>query len=194
MSVLEFRRGAARRVAVLGIVLSTSLCLPAFALDPAIDIDQYAHTAWRIREGFVGGTINAFAQTPDGYLWLGTDVGLYRFDGVKTVLWQPPDGQPLPNTWIRALLATREGPLFVGTLTGLVSFKGRERRSYPDVGPRGINALLEDRDGNVWVGVQELPPAAQLCSIRRGETRCEVQNADLRGFVGALYEDSGGRL
>ena len=63
----------------------------AVALDPALDIGQYAHTAWKIRDGFSKGSIiNAFAQASDGYLWLGSAVGLLRFDGVRAVPWQPP--------------------------------------------------------------------------------------------------------
>ena len=57
----------------------------AFALNPALDISQYAHTAWRIREGFSKGRITSIAQTPDGYLWLGTEFGLLHFDGVRSV-------------------------------------------------------------------------------------------------------------
>jgi ligand-binding sensor domain-containing protein len=51
-----------------------------------------------VREGFVKGAINAIAQTPDGYLWLGTEFGLIRFDGVRPVTWQPPAGQRLPSS------------------------------------------------------------------------------------------------
>jgi hypothetical protein len=60
-------------------------CARARALDAALDVDQYAHTAWKAREGFIRGTVHAMAQTPDGYLWLGTDFGLTRFDGVRNV-------------------------------------------------------------------------------------------------------------
>jgi len=59
----------------------------AFALNPALDVSQYAHTAWKIRDGFAKGSILSIAQTPDGYLWLGTAFGLYRFDGVRNALW-----------------------------------------------------------------------------------------------------------
>jgi ligand-binding sensor domain-containing protein len=52
---------------------------------PGLDVSQYAHTAWKIREGFTKGFIYAIAQTPDGYLWLGTEFGLLRFDGVRNV-------------------------------------------------------------------------------------------------------------
>ena len=78
----------ARGLIALGIAL---VCGPsASALDPALDVSQYAHTAWIFREGFAQGRVNAIAQTPDGYLWLGTEFGLLRFDGVRSVPWRPP--------------------------------------------------------------------------------------------------------
>jgi PAS domain S-box-containing protein len=61
----------------LAVLLARCPCV--FALDPSLAISQYGHTAWTIREGFFKGTINAIAQTPDGYLWLGTEFGLLRF-------------------------------------------------------------------------------------------------------------------
>src|SRR5262245_4731835 len=76
----------------------------AFALSPALDISQYARTAWRISEGLIGSAVLAIAQTPDGYLWLGTDSGLLRFDGVRASPWQPPRGERLPGADITKLL------------------------------------------------------------------------------------------
>ena len=104
----------------LGIAL---VCGPtASALDPALDINQYAHTAWLVREGLAQGRVNAIAQTPDGYLWLGTEFGLLRFDGVRSVPWQPPGNERLPDNWIRTLLAAPDGTLWIGTLRGLASW------------------------------------------------------------------------
>src|ERR1700680_4955809 len=98
-----------RAVIALGILLACCPC--ASALNPSLDINQYAHTAWSVREGFFKGIINAIAQTPDGYLWLGTEFGLLRFDGVRSVPWQPPAGQHFHSNYIRSLLATRDGRL-----------------------------------------------------------------------------------
>ena len=50
------------------------------------------HKAWTIREGFFKSKTLCIAQTPDGYLWIGTDSGLVRFDGVRIVEWQPARG------------------------------------------------------------------------------------------------------
>ena len=77
-----------RRAAIfLGILLAYCPCV--LALDPSLDVSQYAHTAWKVSEGFSKGVIFSIAQTPDGYLWLGTEFGLLRFDGVRNTEWQP---------------------------------------------------------------------------------------------------------
>src|SRR6267378_6527019 len=92
------------------------LCPPdACALEPALDVSQYAHTSWKIRDGFSKGSISSIAQTPDGYLWLGTQFGLLRFDGVKNVPWRPPPDQQLPSDTIMGLLVARDGTLWIGT-------------------------------------------------------------------------------
>src|ERR1700746_2941637 len=121
-------------------------CCPfAFALNPAVDVSQYAHTAWRIREGFSKGVIHSIAQAPDGYLWLGTEFGLLRFDGVRAVPWQPPGGGQLPNNIIPDLLVARNGTLWIGTLKGLASWKDGKLRRYPEVAGL-LNFFLEDRE------------------------------------------------
>src|SRR5271166_2208722 len=74
-------------VALMTLGALNALCWsPALAaLDPSLDISQYGHTAWTSRNGFLSGAVYTIAQTPDGYLWLGTQTGLYRFDGVRAV-------------------------------------------------------------------------------------------------------------
>src|SRR6201993_2344786 len=104
-----------RRAGMLASIL-LACCACAFASAPSLDISQYAHTAWRVRDGFFKSGINAIAQTPDGYLWLGTEFGLLRFDGVKAVPWQPLAGGQLPSTHISKLLVSRDGTLWIGTL------------------------------------------------------------------------------
>src|SRR5260370_41723260 len=94
---------------VIGLGVLVASCRCAFALDPSLDISQYAHTAWRIREGSFKGVIQAIAQTPDGYLWLGTEFGLLRFDGGKNVPGQPPTGERLANNDIQSPPCARGG-------------------------------------------------------------------------------------
>src|SRR5580693_8068718 len=113
---------AMRAILALGILLAW---VPrAYALDPSLSVSQYAHTAWKVREGFTQGTIRTIAQTPDGYIWLGTGFGLFRFDGVRAEHWQPPlSGEQLPNDFILCLHVARDGTLWIGTYEGLVSWR-----------------------------------------------------------------------
>src|SRR5262245_39415371 len=125
----------------------TLMCAPtASALDPALDVNQYAHKAWIYREGFAPGQITAIAQTPDGYLWLGTEFGLLRFDGVKNSPWQPPK-QQLPSNYIFSLLATHDGALWIGTTKGLASWKDGKLTLYAEMAGQNIFKILEDHEG-----------------------------------------------
>src|SRR5688500_227424 len=85
----------------LAAVLTTWLP-PASA--QSLDLNQYLHTTWRVRETFPVGRVGVIAQTTDGYLWLGSTIGMVRFDGVRAVRWRPPEDQPLPSEMILDLV------------------------------------------------------------------------------------------
>jgi signal transduction histidine kinase/ligand-binding sensor domain-containing protein len=144
-------------------ILLAGACIFAAALSKAQQVfeqtdhslsGQY-HKGWTIREG-VPGSIWDIAQDNDGFIWLGTASGLYRFDGVSFERFTPPKGQQLvggPEAPILSLLAPREGGLWVGYQFGGASFiKGRTITNYP---PRSIlshsmNNMAEDATGNIW--------------------------------------------
>jgi ligand-binding sensor domain-containing protein len=73
-----------------GILIVLACCRCACALNPSLDINQYAHTSWTTRDGALGGRIESIAQTPDGHIWVGAGSGLLRFDGIRFTPWQPP--------------------------------------------------------------------------------------------------------
>src|SRR5215469_1623113 len=100
-----------RAQSFVALVSLVAWCACALALDPTLDISQYSHTSWKVRDGFTKGRIQSIAQTPDGYLWFGTEFGLVRFDGVRTAPFQPPPGQDLPSKFVGGLLASRDGTL-----------------------------------------------------------------------------------
>ena len=161
----------------------------ALALDPSLDVSQYAHTAWRIRDGFTRGPIYAIAQTPDGYLWLGTEFGLVRFDGVRAVPWQPA-GEHLPSSFITALLVARDGTLWIGTLKGVASCKDGKLTQHPELAGQMVSRFLQDRDGTVWFGTY-MP--GRLCALQSGKVQCEGNESFGRG-ISAVYEDHLGNL
>ncbi|HTZ57220.1 MAG TPA: two-component regulator propeller domain-containing protein, partial [Acidobacteriaceae bacterium] len=169
-------------------LLASSVC--AFALDPSLDVSQYAHTAWKIREGFTKGTIFSVAQTPDGFLWLGTEFGLVRFDGVQAIPWLPPVGEHLPSNWINTLLVARDGTLWIATEKGLASWKDSKLTVYPEVAGHVVTSLLQDSEGTLWVGVRN---PGMLCVVRVAKMQC--YGAGSFGWsVAALYEDHKGNL
>ena len=168
-------------------------CPSAFALNPALDVSQYAHTSWKIRDGFLKSPIRGIAQTPDGYLWLGTETGLFRFDGVRPVPWQPPPDQHLPDNFIWSLLAARDGTLWIGTSKGLASWKDANLTEYPELAGQYIFKIVEDREGTVWAAGFGVP-IGSLSAIRNGSVERYAADGALGRGVVSLYEDSKGDL
>ena len=185
---METRQNAA---IVLAIVLAGCAC--CFALNPSLDVSQYAHTAWKHSEQLSRGIIFSIAQTPDGYLWLGTEFGLLRFDGLGATPWQPPVGDALPKGEVRTLRVARDGRLWIGTVSGLASWKDGKLTHYPELDGYEVQALLEDREGAIWVGGWETN-AGKLCTIQSGRTECYGEDGRFGSGVTALYEDSRGNL
>ncbi len=185
----------ARRLSIVApaIVLAYMLlasCPSAFGLNPALDVSQYAHTSWKIRDGFFKGQITSIAQTPDAYLWLGTEFGLLRFDGVRTVPWQPAPDQQLPSNFISKVLVSRDGTLWIGTSKGLVSWKHGKLTQYVELAGSYIFQLLEKQEGSIWVA----GTGQRLCAIRNGGVDCYGDNGRFGRAVFDLYEDSKSNL
>jgi ligand-binding sensor domain-containing protein/signal transduction histidine kinase len=182
----------ARGVLIIAYLL-LAWCPSAFALNPALDVNQYAHTSWQMLDGFPKGQITSFAQTPDGYLWLGTEFGLIRFDGIKNVVWTPPANQQLPSSFIFSLLVGRDGTLWIGTAKGLASWKDGKLTQYAELAERYIFKLLEDRGGSIWASGLAVS-AGKLCAIRNGGVQCFGDDGSLGRGAFNLYEDSKGNL
>jgi signal transduction histidine kinase/ligand-binding sensor domain-containing protein len=191
-SVRKERRG----VIALGIVLA-GVVLPwgpgAYALDPALDVSQYAHTEWTAGAGLTTGEINAIAQTPDGYLWLGTDFGLFRFDGVRAVQWRPPAGQQLPSNSVSSLYTSRDGTVWIGTLKGPASWKDGRLKEYPELAGFYVVRILEDREAAIWMSGAD-PLNGKVCWLHSGTVTCWGENAGLGSGAFGLYEDSQGKV
>ncbi len=175
-----------RAVIALGIVLACCAC--ASALDPSLDVSQYAHTAWRIREGFSKGYITSIAQTPDGYLWIATELGtLLRFDGVRTVPWQLPIHMHLTR-----IQTSRDGTLWIGFDGGLFSWKNGTLREYKEFEGYYVSAISVDREGTVWVG-SAWNPGGRLCAIGSNTIHCYGTDGSLGRWVRSFCDD-GDRL
>jgi len=168
----------------------------ARAVDPNRRISQYAHTAWRIQDGIFSGAPNAITQAADGYLWIGTQTELVRFDGVRFVRWTPAEGKlGLLNNSVFSLLAPSDGSLWIGTGVNLARFKDGELVNYTERIGR-INSILEDRQGRLWIARSRVSDSTgPLCQITDAKLRCFGKEDGMPlPTAAALAEDTEGNL
>jgi signal transduction histidine kinase/ligand-binding sensor domain-containing protein len=175
-----------------GFLLLFFFAAPVWAVDPQNRISQYAHTAWRVRDGVFSGSPNTITQTTDGYLWIGTQVGLVRFDGVRFTPWTPPNGKRLPSSQIAALLGASDGSLWIGTGSGLAQWKNGDLINFPETGGR-INSIFEDREGTIWAA-RSRNPAGGLCRVSGGKVRCYTPQDGIPAFAVSVIGDGAGNL
>src|SRR5882757_7706280 len=112
-----FRNGSSARCslpkwAMAGAVV-LCLAVSASALDPNRTISQYIRSSWGPEKGFASGSVTAIAQTTDGYLWIGTDKGLVRFDGVNFLQFEQASPSSFAIGAVQTLLADEQGNLWV---------------------------------------------------------------------------------
>lgn len=113
----------------LGIVLG--LAVDASGLDPDLAISQYRVDRWLKREGLPQNSVLAMAEDRAGYLWLGTQEGLARFDGMTFRSFRVEDTPELGDNYISALHAGADGTIWVGTGTGQIRYWDGDRFSRP---------------------------------------------------------------
>jgi signal transduction histidine kinase len=164
------------------VVLLTIWAVPVCSVAQEQRLSQYAHRAWLMRDGFFSGSPNAITQTTDGYIWIGTASGLFRFDGSRFEPWSSPDGKKLPSNSIYGLLGARDGSLWIGMTGGLAHFVDRKLIVYPDFHD-DVAGLLEDPSGNIWFTRSEAGGALRtpLCQALPTRIHCLDQSD---GFAG----------
>ena len=177
--------------------LLTWFVTAAGALDPHTLISQYGHTAWRAQDGFPSQIVS-ITQTTDGYIWIVAEDGesLFRFDGVRFVRWIPPDRR-FPLHAVNSVLGARDGSLWIGASQGLVRWKDGQYTNYttPE-SSAGINAILEDHTGKIWVTRYGMTvESGSLCWVNGSALECygkKYGNPSRYGF--GITEDSTGDL
>jgi signal transduction histidine kinase/ligand-binding sensor domain-containing protein len=134
-------------------VLLANRCL---ALDPDKKMTQFFHQSWGAAQGI--DRVYSIAQTKDGYIWLGTGNGLFRFDGVHFTRWESTEGDPMLTGIIPSLLARRDGSLWSMSTAGWFQMRDGRIDTLPCIGIQGNAKFLELADGTVWAashGVQK---------------------------------------
>ena len=133
------------------IVLAWRAC--ALALNPDRDIHQLAHRSWGEREGYPGRS-EALAQTADGFLWIGSDIGLFRFDGVHFERYVPRSGDKLSESPVQTLLALPDRSLWIGYVFLRTRSAPAERKPQVHGKTDGVasfhTAIVQDHEGIIW--------------------------------------------
>jgi signal transduction histidine kinase/ligand-binding sensor domain-containing protein len=177
----------------LSILLIVLLCLfdTGYALDGSRDPSQYLRREWGSRQVFDGAPISALAQTPDGYLWLGTSKGLYRFDGEAFEEMHPPDSSMRPITNVLEFVVDAQGDLWMW-LQDASLFRYRNNTFTLVVASTQLignaTAIAPSNDGGVLVatlggGMLEF----------HGDIRHQLPGQP-KGFVAALAQSKDGKI
>ncbi|MGD0361984.1 MAG: two-component regulator propeller domain-containing protein [Bryobacteraceae bacterium] len=126
---------------------------------PQRGLQGYSRRIWQTQDGLPEEPVQALAQTPDGYLWIGTSGGLVRFDGAEMVVFNRENTPALRSNSIFCLLVSRAGDLWIGTEGGGVVryHRGEFRRFSGEEGLSNgfVRSILEDRRGQFWVGTDD---------------------------------------
>jgi ligand-binding sensor domain-containing protein len=125
------------------------------ALDPNRGFNQFGHQVWLTENGLPQNTVQAIIQTRDGYLWLGTQEGLARFDGLNFTVFDKKSTPAFKSNDIRFLQEDRQGRLWISTSYGLVYLQNGQFTSFTEsegLPDNSVGPVVEDTNGNVWIG------------------------------------------
>jgi signal transduction histidine kinase/ligand-binding sensor domain-containing protein len=182
------------RAVLVGLLLSVSLSSgTALALDRGRTLAQFHHTGWIAEDG-APSQVSALAQTADGYLWIGSARGLFRFDGVRFELYSPPPGVALPSDNVYALAADPGGGLWVSFRpSGIGYIEGGDLTLFEraeQVPAADVFVLACDPGGRLWAGTND------GLVLRSGSRWLQIgERWNLRRErVWSLFVDRGGTL
>ena len=177
-------------VPAVAVVLASALLYASQtrALDPTRDLAQLGQQVWLTENGLPQNTVHSVIQTSDGFIWIATEGGVARFDGISFMIFDRQNTPQLKTNDIRCLAEDQQGRLWIGTADGLVRFFNGEFRSFTqkDGLPADvIDSLYEDMHGNLWIGT-----ASGLARIRDGDFASREIVTDKA--VQSLFEDREG--
>jgi signal transduction histidine kinase/CheY-like chemotaxis protein/ligand-binding sensor domain-containing protein len=128
----------------------------AQAFEPTKTLTQYVHENWQQEDGLPENDVSVIVQTRDGYIWLGTEEGLVRFDGIRFTVFDQSNTPELKSFYIRTLLEGRDGSLWIGTdAGGVYRLKDGKFNGYPTqdgLSHDTVLAFSESTDGSLWMG------------------------------------------
>jgi ligand-binding sensor domain-containing protein/signal transduction histidine kinase len=159
-----------------------------------IGFKGYTERVWEANDGLAQQTIQALAQGDDGSLWIGTQSGLMRFDGVRFRVYDAATAPELGGHGVNCLLTARDGSLWIGTEGGgLLRYRNDRFQRYARAGGTAdefVRAIYEDSRGIIWVGGDQ-----GLFQVKGKQIeQIDGTGGAPRIFVRAIAEDRQGRV
>jgi ligand-binding sensor domain-containing protein len=163
--------------------------------DPASsDALPFSRRVWLSADGLPEDFAQALAQTPDGYLWIGSSGGLVRFDGVRFTVFHSRNEPAFRDDSVYCLLVSHDGVLWVGTEGGgLLRYSGGKFRAFgPAEGLTNgfVRVIYEDRTGTLWVGTDDGLYRLEGERLSRVDQRGGIPHV----AVHSIWQDREGRL
>ncbi len=164
------------------------------ALDPDKHIDQYLVNKWKISDGLPSNSITSICQTDDHYLWIGTNKGLVKFDGIRFEIINIENDPKKKHICITDLFVDRQGTLWIGSLDGLFQFKNWKFRKFTikdGLSGNDISCINEDINGNLWIGTID----NYLNKFEDGKFIVFNSSNSMEGrSISSIFDDSAGVL
>jgi ligand-binding sensor domain-containing protein/signal transduction histidine kinase len=185
------------RSAIIFAILLASHGSTTYALDPGKGLAQYEYEVWQAREGLPHGILKNITQTSDRYIWISTEFGLIRFDGVRFKTFSSKNVEHMNYWGVGPLCATPQGTLWFGDSNNLLKIEkdtvSLSGYNFPaDIRPQHtVTDILQDKSGALWVS----HAGAGLFRIRNSRvTRFGVDHGLPAEFIHAIEEDKEGNV
>ena len=182
------RRDSAFAAIMLTVLLSLS------SIGSAEPSAAYSQRVWKLQDGLPEQIVQAFAQTGDRYLWIGTTGGLVRFDGERFLTFDRENTPAFVDNNVFCLTVSHDNTLWIGLEGGgLIRYREGVFRAFgagDGLSNSFVRAVYEDRTGKLWVGTDN------GLFLLRGDRLILVENADGSSSIAvhSLYEDRKGGL
>ncbi|MGO9641277.1 MAG: two-component regulator propeller domain-containing protein [Candidatus Acidiferrales bacterium] len=145
-----------RTALICAFVLALAVAIPLEAFSIRTVPDGYTRRVWEMADGLPENTVQAFAQTPDHYLWIGTTGGLVRFDGERFVIFSRENTREIHDNSVFSLMVAQDGTLWAGTDGGgVLRYKDGVFRSYAEaegLDDGHVRVVYQDHKGAIWAG------------------------------------------
>ncbi|MCI0486862.1 MAG: histidine kinase [Blastocatellia bacterium] len=187
-----------RHFIIASVLVCAFLCSAASrkvtALNPGKAVREYICDSWQTDEGLPQNYVQSIVQTRDGYIWLATQEGLVRFDGVSFTVFDRRNTEQLKENNIQTLYEDRQGALWIGAEGGAVTrLKDGTFTAFTTADGLAddiVDAIYEDRAGSLWIGTLN-----GLSRLKDGTfTTYSTQEGLADNTILAICEDRSGKL